>query len=648
MTSKDTDTLIILIYRYLKDNGYKKVATALRKHAPQIDIAPCIDCSAIVETEEEVKVSLSEIFKSWSREQKRHKKAGNHLTGARKNDASESSDDPSEPPDVQTPELSPAIVNAQSPKKPVKTNIRKTSASKKQMKKETVTKSRKRKKECSAFITPENDSDSDSSLDVDKWTKLLTQLSDSDIAKMEVLSNFVETPVSTPVTSAKKGRKTKQTKPKKETNSAKNEKSKTAAKKTKAKTDHIPVRTDTAKTSKKSAAISEGVKTPSKKARCHHETSDLNMAETPKTTKAKVQKHKPSENQTNGLMKTYKMAIPSKGTVAVGLSDSENVKTPKKVKVKSSHSLSEQVENHAKAVAENDSETSSSQTLSKKAQKKIEMLSESTNFKTPSEQPNNSLSGTKVKKKKNSSKLAEADCEDTDVKIDNTHLVSDQSETPSKKVKNKKLHSVVELIPSETPKKHKARKSDCPIDLDMAKTSDVLQESSNLELHERLSEAEEAETPSKKSKKAKGRKSQAQNEDDDNCGDGLDNEDTSSQDIKKHSKKRKHKREEANDDLAQEEATPEPKKAKKEKWKNKDVENIIEDHQQPSVEEPVEISQKKKKKKKDKERESDNTVSDDHPVSTATEELIVHKKKKKKKEKNLSSDEAPGLDDTQR
>lgn len=630
MTSKDTDALIILIYRYLKDNGYKKVATALRKHAPQVET-------------EEVKVSLSEIFKSWSRKQKRHEKAGNHLTGAQKSDASESSDDPSEPPDVQTPELSPAIVNAQSPKKPVKTNIRKTSASKKQIKKETVTKSRKRKS--SVSITPENDSDSDSSLDVDKWTKLLTQLSDSDIAKMEVLSNFVETPVSTPVTSAGKGRKTKQTKPKKETNSAKNEKSKAAAKKTKSKTDHIPVRTDTAKTAKKSTDISEGGKTPYKKARGHCETSDLNVAETPKTTK--VQKHKPSENQTNGLMKTNRTATPSKGTKAVGLSDSENVKTPKKVKVKSSHDLSEQVENHAKAVAENDSETSSSQTLSKKAQKKVEMLSESTNFKTPSGQPDNSLSATKVKKKKNASKLAEADCNDTDLNIDNTHLMSDQSETPSKKVKNKKLESVVELAPSETPKKHKSRKSDCPIDLDMANTPDVLQESSNIELHERLSE--EAETPSKKSKKAKGRKSQAQiGDDNDNCGDGLDNEDTSDQDFKKHSKKRKHKREEVNDDLAQEEATPEPKKAKKEKWKNEDVENMIEDDQQPSVEEPVEISQKKKKKKKDKERESDNTVSDDHPVSTATEEVIVHKKKKKRKEKHFSRDEAPGLDDTQR
>lgn len=54
-------------------------------------------------------------------------------------------------------------------------------------------------------------------------------------------------------------------------------------------------------------------------------------------------------------------------------------------------------------------------------------------------------------------------------------------------------------------------------------------------------------------------------------GDGLGNEETSSQDLKT-SKKKKHKREEALDVPAPEEATPEPKEAK-EKKKSKEGEN---------------------------------------------------------------------------
>lgn len=40
MTSKDSGTsehaLIDLIYRHLKENGYKKAASVLKKHAPQV------------------------------------------------------------------------------------------------------------------------------------------------------------------------------------------------------------------------------------------------------------------------------------------------------------------------------------------------------------------------------------------------------------------------------------------------------------------------------------------------------------------------------------------------------------------------------------------------------------------------------------
>lgn len=682
MSSKDInpsqEALISLIYRHLKDNGYKKAANVLRKHAPQVETG-------------EVKASLSEIYNKWTSDE-----AGKILIGDVKSDSSENSDAPPWPPDVQTPELSPASTNAQSPKKPVNRNIRKTSGSKKQTKKETVTKSKKTKKlgsenggpkshTAAVSTTPESVSDSDSSLDVEKWTKLVSQLSDADLAKMEVLSNFVESPVSSPGTSTEKGKKTKQT------NSAKNEKSRTAAKKTKSKTDAISVETETTQTSSKkskdktTAAISKGPKMPSKTTEDKSKTS-----KSPKRTSMseKVETHEPAVNyEANGLLQTDKMTTPSKGTKA----DCQNNKSTKKSTGTSSIGLSEQIKTPGKAVAEN-AETSSSQTSSKKAKKKkVERQSEAANIKTPD---------TKVKKKKNASEPAEDHSQDANLKITDADLTT---ETASKKAKKSLSKSVVEPVPSETPKKVKTKKTQSPADLDTAtsETADVLQESDppskKHKSNKSKSLAEESETLSRKSKKAKNviaepeqvetpfktdttptkgsskkrtssndlemqqdvlsetqliklptksRKSQVKCGDDDDDG-GLGTEETSSQDIKTPSKKRKHKEKEADDISAPEEATPEPKKTKK---KKKEAEEVAEDFQQPSEEAPVTVatSQKKKKKKREKEIESEETVPDDPPVSVAADEVIVHKKKKKSStEKHLSRDEAPELDTDQ-
>ncbi len=38
ITDASQDELINLIYHHLKDNGYKKAANVLRKHAPQVQI----------------------------------------------------------------------------------------------------------------------------------------------------------------------------------------------------------------------------------------------------------------------------------------------------------------------------------------------------------------------------------------------------------------------------------------------------------------------------------------------------------------------------------------------------------------------------------------------------------------------------------
>ncbi|KAI7801495.1 putative lisH domain-containing protein-like, partial [Triplophysa rosa] len=687
-SSKDTnpsqEALISLIYRHLKDNGYKKAANVLRKHAPQVK-------------NKEVKASLSEIFKKWASED-----AGEHLTGDVESDASESSDISPWPPDVQTPELSPAW----SRKKPVSTNIRKTSGSKKRTKKETVTKSKKAEKlglengglnilTAAVSDSPESGSESDSSLDVEKWRKLVSQLSDADIAKMEVLSNFIESPVSSPEASAEKRGKTKQINP------AKNEKSRTTAKKTTSKTDDISVKTDTTKTSSKkskdkaTASLSTGPKAPSK-------TAGDKTSKSPKRTKAKqsmsekAETHEPAVNQeTNGLLETDKVSTPSEGTKA----DSQNKST--KNAAGKSNGLSEQIKIPGKAVAEN-AETSSSQTSSKKTKKK-KRQSEAADHNTPS--AGNALSDTKVKKKKKASEPAEALCQDANLKTADAHLTSDRSETPSKKAKKSSSKSVVvELVPCET-KKFKTKKTKDPADLDTAtsETADVLQESSNTDPPSKKQKpnkseslAEDSETPSKKVKKAKNviaepdqletpfkkvkivsadanptkgsskkrsddletkrevlseteliksptksRKSQVKPGED---ADGMSNEEASSQDLRTPSKKRKLKREEANDVIAApEEATPEPKKTKK---KKKEAEDVAEDVQQPSDEAPdtVASSQKKKKKKREKETESEETVPDE---SVAAYQVIVQKKKKKSStKKRLSQNEVPELDDT--
>ncbi|XP_059372236.1 treacle protein isoform X2 [Carassius carassius] len=653
ITDASQDELIKLIYHHLKDSGYKKAANVLRKHAPQVET-------------EEVKASLSEIFKKWA-----------------------SSDDG----DV-------------GPKKSVssKTTSGLAKKSTKQKKKETVTKPRERKKSVPPLAG--HDSDSDSSLDVEKWRKMVSQLSDADRVKMDVLSILEESPVSSAKSSAK-GRTTKKpARAKKEANPAKKGKSSTPAKKSTSKPDDIPVTTDTAETPSKkskdkdSVAISESheVKTPSKKGgnKTNSSISGLDVVKTPKRTKAKATNSydKPeAHHEMNGLLETSKIASPLTRTKELGVTDSEANTTPKRVHFIKDNSFSEQAETSVwKDIGT--SETSSIENPSKKAKKK-KSQSETSNVET-----DNSTLNMKA-----ASKLLE-----TDATMDAT---SDQSETPSKKVKNKKP------VPDETPsKKVKAKKTQGPLEIDQEMTSEKpdasLEFSSSkknkLKASKSHSETVEPETPSKKAKAKKVKsteepaeeettgkkpktaasdadlprsdstnssstkrrskaadvvelqndapsetllkssKSQAKTVD----GDGLGNEETCSHALKTPSKKRKHKREEVCDVPAPEEATPEPKKPKKDKEKKKSKESENTDALQPPEEEeasvPVETSQKKKKKKKKKEREeeTEEMIPDDPPVSAPDEEEVVHRKKKKSsKEKRLSSDETHGLDSTE-
>ncbi|XP_052010387.1 treacle protein isoform X3 [Xyrauchen texanus] len=463
MTSKLTDApqdeLINLIYRHLKDNGYRKAANVLRKHAPQVH----------VETKE-VQASLGEIFKKWAR-----------------NEDLDDEDVPSLPSGIQTPELkSPAKIKTDplavrkshkkhntagnmasskvlSPQKPDDTNRKKTSRgspskSQKQKKKEMAMIPRKGKtftsedgasKSQTVSSAAVNDSDSDSetsldvekwrtrvtqlsvkdsdsdsetSLDVEKWRTLVTQLSDADIVKMNVLSNFDKSTISSSGKSKEKRKTTKATKSKKEGDPPKNIKSNTPTRKSRAKNAIIPLKTVTTKTlSKKSkdktaTAVSElpKVKTPSKKAR------------------------------------------------------------DKKISNISGHDVVETTEIAAPGDA-----NGSSETPSKKAKKKkSEIQSDADNVENPN------CSSNTYKVVTNASKLAQANCEDANHMIDDAQL-------KSKKVKDKGSKSVVEPVDGEThSKKVKAKKTKSLAKLEAATS-------------EKVDVLENSETPTKKAKTKK-------------------------------------------------------------------------------------------------------------------------------------------------
>ncbi|XP_058264840.1 muscle M-line assembly protein unc-89 isoform X2 [Hemibagrus wyckioides] len=213
MASKETGAsehaLIDLIYRHLKESGYKKAASALKQHAPQVKSGT-------------VKVSLSDIFKKWLSEEQE-----------KKNDEGKAS---------QTESTTNAAHNTRREKKKPATprNQKRKRSEVKTCKISSVVEDHKK--------GGDSDLDSDSSLDVDKWKKLALQLSDADFAKMDAFTNFT-------TSTAKSTKKRKPAQPKKQP----------LPKKTKAKTATTPTKTDKKSTAKK-ASESDKIKTPSEKA----------------------------------------------------------------------------------------------------------------------------------------------------------------------------------------------------------------------------------------------------------------------------------------------------------------------------------------------------------------------------------------------
>ncbi|KAK7140900.1 hypothetical protein R3I93_015138 [Phoxinus phoxinus] len=467
ITDATQDELINLIYHHLKDNGYQKAAHVLKKHAPKVE-------------DEEVKVSLSEIFQKWA--------------------SSDDGDVPPVPSGVETPELqSPAKTQRGSstgskskitapsaglnPNKPVGniTTSGTAGTSTKQKTNEPGTKPRKRKNEDvlvpPSAADPGNDSDSDSSLDVDKWRKLLSEFSDVDRQKMDVLSILDESFGTIPERS--RARRKPRAKKKKEESQDKKGKSDTPANEATAKSNDISVTTDASKTSSEKLKDEDAKvkkKTGNKK---NSSISAPDVVETPKRAKAKTTQDEADKAQehheANGLLK---------GTKEVGVSDSEAIRTPKRVHFQPCNSFSQQIEENACK------DNGTSETTQSKKTKKKKGLSEASDVET-----DNSPSNIQEVKKAS----VETHCEET-------NPTTDQSVTPSKKVKNKKSKSVAEPVPDETlSKKGKAKKTQVPSEIDQETTSESVNPDSSSKkakskASESLLETIESEIPSKKAK----------------------------------------------------------------------------------------------------------------------------------------------------
>lgn len=636
ITDASQNELINLIYHHLKDNGYKKAARSLRKHAPQVET-------------NEVKASLTEIFQKW---------------------ASADDDAPPVPSGVQTPELQSPVKRKTgagatskitspsaglNPKKPA--SSKKTSGSGNKSQKENKKKKEPRKRKASTCAdvpasasvsaAPGNDSDSDTSLDLEKWRKVASQLSDADRAKMDVLSVLDESVVTSSGKSTAKRKPRQPAKAKRDAKPAEKGKSSTPVKNN---NTAVPAaastpQSDTSK--RKDAAVISEVKTPPKKtgSKINDSVSGHDVVETTKGSKAETTNSEVHDKTTGS-----------------GGSDSEVIKSPKKVHFKISDSISERRESPQIARAENGtSETTGIVDTPSKKHKKRKSQSEAGDAEAPAD-------------------LTEVTSASSDILSGETSTTinADQSETLSRKVKkSKKSKHVDEVCCGQV----KAKRADVSSETE---SEAIIADSSCKQGNKELVEPVECETPSKKGKAKKvkstedpgeletpGKQTQTdadvlQSDSTDSSlkkkksktpADGVQvqneispdaNEDTSSQEVPTP-KRKKHKIEEEAAVKEEEEAEPKKKKRKKKRVKeDEDAELTLQTpEEEAAASVPVVVNQKKKKKKK-KEKEREAAEEEDvSSVSAPPEEVLMHKKKKKSsKEKQLSNDEAYGLNST--
>ncbi|XP_060743230.1 titin [Tachysurus vachellii] len=635
MTSENTDSsehaLNDLIYRHLKENGYKKAASALKQQDPQVQTT-------------NVKVSLNDIFKKWVSEER----------GTKNDEGNES----------QT--SSDSTTNAPHNTRPGET---KTPA---------AASNRKRKR--SATKTGE-DSDSDSSLDVEKWKSLALQLSDADLAKMDAFMNFT-------TSTAKSTKKRKPAQPKKQP-LPKKTKAKTAT--TPAKSDKKPAYQKTSSIfpdknlkspeSKKPTSLSDqvvtpktvvsyglsesnGIKVKSKMSKSHNMETPSKKSETGKTDNITEPNPnttlcKKTKSKTNVKVTTPgRLETPSRLTdpeLVIQTSQCEpKAKKKKSKKAKNVEPIDVETSIHTYTEAATSSLTSN--------QSEINQGSDLISQKTPSKKAKS-----KKSKERQESEYVAMPSGECEIEFDSIHF--NQHQTPSESVKKARSVAGSETVEKQTKKAKKCLLE--PIGTEKKTVSQAgtsvlgplsLDTPSKKSKTKKALEADQLDSPSEnavvdvwegkqatkisssKSHHTENRLKKSKRKTADSFGENVMNS------VTEHLSKEQYNslipvengaENEGQESVlaADEEGTPEPKKRKKkkkdkEKKKNEIDENVEEVPPTPPAEEFVDAlpsSLKKKKKKKHREEEV-------LPVSDSAPEEDSPKKKKKSSKKKEHAD----------
>ncbi|XP_027029335.1 nucleolar protein dao-5 [Tachysurus fulvidraco] len=603
MTSENTDSsehaLNDLIYWHLKENGYKKAASALKQQEPQVQTT-------------NVKVSLNDIFKKWVSEEL-----------GKKND---------EGNDTQT--SSDSTTNAPHNTRPGET---KTPA---------AASNRKRKR--STTKTGE-DSDSDSSLDVEKWKSLALQLSDADLAKMDAFMNFT-------TSSAKSTKKRKPAQPKKQP-LPKKTKAKTAT--TPAKTDKKPTDKKTSSIcpeSKMATSLldqvatpktavnyglseSDGIKVKSKMSKSHNMETPSEKSETgktdnitepnPNTTPCKKTKSKTNVKVTTpGSLET-----PSRLTdpeLVIQTSQCEpKAKKKKSKKAKIMEPVDVQTSIHTYTEDATSSLTSN--------QSEINQGSDFISEKTPSKKAKSKKS--KERQGSEDVAMSSGECE---IEFESSHF--NQYQTPSESVKKARSVAGSETVEKQTKKAKKCL-------LGPIGTEKKTESQAGTSVLGTLS----SDTPSKKSKTKKALEADQSDSASENAVVDVweGKQATKSSSSKKHHTENRLKtsKRKTADSFGENVMTSVTELLSKEQYKSLiPVENIAENKGQESVlaadEEGTPEPKKRKKKKKDKEKKKNEIVEEVPPTPPAEEfvDALPSSQKKKKKKKHREEEVLPVSD----
>ncbi|XP_076861895.1 uncharacterized protein LOC143514508 isoform X2 [Brachyhypopomus gauderio] len=506
MTTKDTDVsehcLINLIYKHLKENGQEKAANVLKKHAPQVEATSG-------------KESLNDIFKRWV-SNKRRRKSGRDILEAK----------------ASKPKVSRKAAHS------ITSNHNDKSQKKRRGKKDTSNLA-EAPKDLDLSLRTGDDSDSDSSLDVEKWKRFALEQSDADIRKIDAFTKLS--------TQKRPPRKRNPAQTKKDSSpKMKAKKTKTAITPSKTKKNGTPLKTSIKKVTRKNT-------TPSRKLKDKGSSSEFMKVETPgtkfakglsehtvsskrvrtighlETDSIKTQIKKVKHKKAQSFLESSNVEIPTQAAECQKsdeLVEPEKVKTPckkaksKKKNLETPSKMSDtKTPNSDKSIRNCDlldatfDDIPSKKAKSKKPVKHVEPSNVETHSETvehetafvhtPSKKSKNKnlldnpkTDETPSKQSKKKSLKCTTPVKEIETEMASRLLTPDHPKTPSKKAKAKKTKCVLEPDPVEIPrKKAKGKKTDTSSQLTGVETQKTEDHSADA-----LSKATHYKSPSKKAK----------------------------------------------------------------------------------------------------------------------------------------------------